>query len=79
MNKLLKSLGALAGTIVIGGVGGIANSMAAHPVEIAIHNLPARVVEVVASPGESWVLLGRDVLNAYKVILDGPQLFVEIG
>jgi hypothetical protein len=67
------------GTILIGGVGGIAQAMPSYPVQLAIDNLPVQIVEVVASAGESWVLLGRDVLNAHRLLLDGPQLFVEIG
>jgi hypothetical protein len=34
---------------------------------------------VVASSGEPWVLLGRDVLNAHRLLLDGPHLTLEIG
>ena len=67
------------GSIVIGGVGGVTQSMPSYPVEMAIHSLPPQLIEVVASAGESWVLLGRDVLNAYRLLLDGPQLFLEIG
>ena len=67
------------GTLIIGGVGSIVQSMPSYPVELTLHNLPPVVVEVVASPGESWVLLGRDVLNAHRVLLDGPQLALEIG
>ena len=58
------------GMIVIGGVGGIVQSMPSHPVEITFHNLPAVILEVIASPGESWVLLGRDVMNLHRIILD---------
>lgn len=53
--------------------------MAAYPVEVAIRGCASVLVEVVASPGESWALLGRDVLNAHKLVLDGPQLVLEIG
>jgi len=67
------------GTIPIGGVGGTAQMMSSYPVEIAVHDLPAQTIEAVASAGESWVLLGRDVLNAQRLLLDGPQLFLEIG
>jgi hypothetical protein len=67
------------GTIPIGGVGGIAQTMPSYLVQLAIHNLPLQVVEVVARTGEEWILLGRDVLNAQRLLLDGPQLFVEIG
>lgn len=67
------------GTIVIGGVGGTAQLMPSYPVDVTIHNLPALIVEVVASPGESWVLLGRDVMKVHRILLDGPQLALEIG
>jgi len=67
------------GTIPIGGVGGTVQVMLSYPVEIAIHTLAAVRVEAVASSGESWVLLGRDILNAYRILLDGPQLALEIG
>jgi gag-polyprotein putative aspartyl protease len=64
--------------ITLGGVGGIQQIMPTYPVNLAIHDLPYRTIEVVASPGESWVLLGRDVLNRYRLVLDGPQLALEI-
>ncbi len=67
------------GSIPIGGVGGIVQQMPSYPVRVAIHDLPALTIEVVSSPGESWVLLGRDVLNAHKILLDGPNLVLEIG
>ena len=28
---------------------------------------------------EPWVLLGRDVVNAHRLVLDGPQFTLEIG
>jgi hypothetical protein len=52
--------------------------MPSYPVQLAIHTLPALTVEVVASAGEPWALLGRDVMNAYRMLLEGPQSFVEI-
>jgi len=67
------------GAIAIGGVGGIAQTMPSYPVLIAIQNLPTMTIEVVASPGESWVLVGRDVLNTQKLVLDGPKLVLENG
>ena len=78
--SIAKSLGLpQIGTIPIGGVGGFTQTMPSYPVEVLIHTLPALIVEVVASAGESWVLLGRDVLNVHRIVLDGPQLALEIG
>jgi hypothetical protein len=31
-------------------------------------------IEVVASPNREYVLLGRDVLNGYRITLDGPEM-----
>ena len=67
------------GAISIGGVGGVTQRMPSYPVHVAIHNLAVQIVEVVASAGEPWVLLGRDILNAHRLLLDGPHLFLEIG
>jgi hypothetical protein len=65
--------------IPIGGIGGSLRMMPSHPVLLAIDNLPSQTYEVVADPDETWVLLGRDVLNSYRIVLDGPQLALEIG
>ena len=67
------------GTIPIGGVGGFIQTMPSYPVQVAIQNQPAQTAEVVASDSESWVLLGRDISNGHRLLLDGPQLFLEIG
>jgi hypothetical protein len=67
------------GTIPIGGVGGHIQEMSCYPVQVSIHNLPSQTLEVVASAGETWILLGRDILNAHRLLLDGPQLALEIG
>ena len=67
------------GILTIGGLGGLHQRLPTYPLCLAIHNLPSQTIEVVASGGESWILLGRDVLNAHRVVLDGPQLALEIG
>ncbi len=36
-------------------------------------------LRVIADRDEPYVLLGRDVLNHFRVELDGPNLIVEIG
>lgn len=66
------------GTIVIGGVGGVTQAMPSYPVQIVIHELPEQTLEVVPSADEAWILLGRDLLNAHRVLLDGPRLLVEL-
>ena len=67
------------GSWSVAGVGSKVEEMRLYPASIAIHQLPPQPIEVVAHPGESWVLLGRDVLNGFRLLLDGPGLVLEIG
>lgn len=77
---LVQTLGLPAiGDVLIGGVGGTIERMDLYAVRLGIHTLPRALVEVVAHPVEKWILLGRDVLNNYRLVLDGPQLALEIG
>lgn len=62
-----------------GGQGGVVRYLPTSTVRVAIHQFPANTINVVASSGETWVLLGGDVLNAHCLLLDGPQLTFEIG
>jgi predicted aspartyl protease len=48
-------------------------------VSLSLHNLDPLVLRVLASADEPYVLLGRDVLNQYRILLDGPQLKLDIG
>lgn len=47
-------------------------------IEIGLRHLPTVIVEVIADDDEPYVILGRDVLNSFRVLLDGPNLVVEI-
>jgi hypothetical protein len=48
-------------------------------VQLGLRQSTPRVIRVVASRDEPYVLLGRDVLNGYRLLLDGPRLRLEIG
>ena len=63
----------------LGGFGGVAFSLPVYAVLLGIHDLPAQPLQVAAHAGESWILLGRDVLNAHRIRLDGPRRALEIG
>ncbi len=60
------------------GFGGHLMTMPTFLVRIQLRGLPPHVVKVLASPDEPYVLLGRDLLNRFRVTLDGPNLVVEI-
>ena len=64
--------------IQLAGFGGTPHSYPVFLVLLALPNFSAITLEVVAHPDEPWVLLGRDVMNRYKVLLDGPSLEVSI-
>jgi hypothetical protein len=66
------------GEIDVAGLGGDVRRMHLYGVGLGIHDLAPRMVKVVGSEGEPWILLGRDVLNGYRVVLDGPQQALEI-
>lgn len=67
------------GRIEIGGVGGFSGFMPLHDVLLGIASFPLRRYMVVAHADEPWVLLGRDVLNGHRVLLDGPNLVLELA
>ena len=48
-------------------------------VEVHIHDLPPIMVRAALGEHEPHILLGRDVLNSHRILLDGPQLALEIG
>jgi hypothetical protein len=62
----------------VGGVGGYRSTVPTSFVELAVHDLPFRDFEVFVIAGEPWVHLGRDVLNNYPTVLDGPRLGLDI-
>jgi hypothetical protein len=49
-----------------------------YRLELSIRDCPAVLIEVLAHPEEPFLLLGRDVLNRHRVVLDGPSLALEI-
>lgn len=48
-------------------------------IQVTIRQLRPINLEVLASRGEPYVLLGRDILNLHHVILDGPKLAFAIS
>ncbi|MGL4551712.1 MAG: hypothetical protein ACRC33_11025 [Gemmataceae bacterium] len=62
----------------VAGLGGEVGQLPVYGVRLGLHDLPTRHLNVYCCDGEPWVLLGRDVLNHYRVVLDGPAAAVEI-
>ena len=70
-------LGAIAG-IVCEGLGGNQVVLLLYRIQLRILGLQPVVVEVASAAGEPHVLLGLDVLNCYKITLDGPNRSLTI-
>lgn len=60
------------------GLGGDRVTLSIVRLRIAIRGCRELVVDAAASEGEPQVLLGRDVMNCFRIILDGPNLRLEI-
>jgi predicted aspartyl protease len=63
----------------IGMVGGQILNMPTFLVQIQIRQLESLALEVLGDKEERFTLLGRDILNNFRLLLDGPQLALEIG
>jgi hypothetical protein len=60
------------------GFGGHLVTLPTFLVELQIRDLGPVTVKALASHDEPYVLLGRDVLNRFTILLDGPNLALEL-
>jgi hypothetical protein len=60
------------------GFGGHLLTLPTFLVELQIRELGPVTVKVLASHDEPYALLGRDVLNRLAIVLDGPNLALEV-
>jgi hypothetical protein len=63
----------------VAGLGGRVFSVASYKVELTIRTLLPQKLVLIAHDDEPFILLGRDVLNRHRLLLDGPGLAFEIG
>jgi hypothetical protein len=47
-------------------------------VEVRVHDFSPSLIRAVLGEKEPHILLGRDILNAHRIVLDGPQLIFDI-
>jgi hypothetical protein len=62
----------------VGSFGGHVSIAVTYFVTLSIREFPAINLRVVADRDEPHVLVGRDVLNRYRLLFDGPNLILEI-
>jgi hypothetical protein len=77
---LEKSLNLLeGGFLLFQGFGSQVMELPFYLATISIHDLQPVAVTAVLGEREPFILLGCDVLNAHRLVLDGPNLALEIG
>lgn len=66
------------GEAMFGGLGGSIVRAETYHVRISIRGLAATTINVAVHHEELLVLLGGDILNRHRLVLDGPRLKLEI-
>lgn len=76
---LINQLGATpARFISLMGFGGVVTRNPVFEVELSFPTFTPVRLEVTSHGAEPWILLGRSVLNLYRIYLDGPSLKLTI-
>jgi hypothetical protein len=65
--------------IIAAGLGGQEITLPTFLVQVEIRGMLPLTIEVAASKEELFLLLGRDVLNHFYLVLNGPEQVLEIS
>jgi predicted aspartyl protease len=77
--EIIERLGLVPADVVpVAGLGGLVEDYPAYFVEVALGDRSIAPVKAIGSSEEAYILLGRDVLNHFQIMLDGPQGILEI-
>ncbi len=60
------------------GFGGHLLTLPTYLVELRVKEMDPVTVKALASHDEPYALLGRDLLNRFTILLDGPNLILEL-
>ena len=66
------------GEVAVVGVGGNDEQMPLFEIILKVHSYPPQRMEVLSHPQEPWILLGRDLPNSFRLVLDGPNPVLEL-
>jgi len=66
------------GRLLFQGFAGDLVELPIYLVELRVHDLPPIALRAALGELEPYVLLGRDALNHHRILLNGPQLAMEI-
>ncbi|NUQ61116.1 MAG: hypothetical protein HUU20_01425 [Pirellulales bacterium] len=64
--------------VPIGGFDGRISWVPTYLVQLTLRVSDPVVIRIIASRDEPYVLLGREVLNGHRILLDGPRLRLEL-
>lgn len=67
------------GRAVFQGLGSNLIELPIYLVAVTVHDLPPVLIRAALGEHEPYILLGRNVLNTHRFLLDGPQLVLGIG
>jgi hypothetical protein len=77
--QLIEQLGvAPTREVELTGFGGVQSRSGVFEVWLTLPTFNPVLLEVTTNANEPWILLGRDMLNRYKIHLDGPSLRLVI-
>lgn len=65
-------------TLLVGGLGNEVQRLETFSATVQIRQGRPYAVEILGHANESYLLLGRDVLNQLRIVLDGPNQVLEI-
>jgi hypothetical protein len=76
--RVVRTLGLVEdGRLLFQGFGGEAVELPVFLVDVQVHDRQTISVRAVLGENEPCILLGRDVLNAFRFLLDGPNQALE--
>jgi predicted aspartyl protease len=77
---IVKQLGLLPfDSMPVRGFGGSITNVSTFLVRLGVRGKDLVAIEVLGSAQEPHILLGRDVLNRYRIVLDGPRCILEMA
>lgn len=78
--KVVKTLGLVPIDVTyVSGFDGVAVERPMYSVRLIVRDLPVIRATVLGGWESDYAILGRDVLNLYRVVFDGPNLRLEIS
>lgn len=63
----------------VSGFDGVVSDRPVYSVRVIVRDLAPVRVQVIGGWADEYAILGRDVLNLYRVVFDGPNLRLEIA